>query len=231
MSNSVCRNQKQFPWVSGTWAELYRQSVMRVWNTRHTSQGLCCWWTFFLETSCPSYWPLSSFRFLRSLSKDAFKLQPFPPFIPSAPLQPCLHLCFCPAVKHLLLCDVWCLLHAAMWGQGFCPCVHCCIHCALNGVWHKVRLRISCTYNELMADWTQKLRRVEKGILGWGNVLEKSQRWGSEKNVMGYWDVGIKAGESHLATTLVEGLEGWAGDLTLWRSNETFKRIWMTPGF
>lgn len=116
---------------------------------------------------------------------------------PPLPLSnPVLHLCFFPALEQLLLCDVWCLLHIATWGQGFCLCVHCYIHCALNGVWHKVRLHISCSWNELMTEWTQKLRRVEKGILGWGNAVEKSQRWDSEKTITGYWDMGLRQ-ESH----------------------------------
>lgn len=46
-------------------------------------------------------------------------------------------------------------------------------------------------------------------------MIEKAQRWGSEGNLLGYWGVGIKAGDGSHIATLVEGLEGCAEDLAL----------------
>ena len=96
---------------------------MSAQNTSHTfAWGLCCWPSFCLEPSCPSYLSPSSFSSSTSLSKWCLKIATFSASHPFFPSHTRILLCgFFLSPKHLFLCDlIWKVVLVAQ----LCP-THC----------------------------------------------------------------------------------------------------------
>lgn len=174
---------KQFPWVSGTWADLYWQNGMWAWNTRHTCLRPLLLMLLLPGTFLSSYLPRSSFRFLMSLSKWCLKiaaLSIFRPLCPSPTFISIYAFFLLRSTLFCVMCYLLCLLYVAAWGPGL---LFCSLLCPLPRTGSNTTLDAPYIFNVVcgMNEWLNEHRnRGELGIPGWGNGV----RTGTER---GHW--------------------------------------------